>query len=450
MAFLTTVPKINNFVEKTLTSQVENWFKLLIAGDIKAYEQALFQSLIESYNYISETLLPLASMELFAQLKSEGEQSGGRKIELRPLLLKIGTGHQVKVVSPYLKQVPQSWQGSRHLLANHWSIIGGSTPGLYDKVGYCSGLGPSYDLAHQTLNKFGVKICPSSVRDLTNDLAAYCFSYGEEKLLVESGESLAGKRVVIATDGGRTRTRDYDGKVNDGGHATYQTPWREPKLFVIDVLNDQGRPDRYELPIYGCRFEQEEMLNLLRAHLKRLEIDKAAHVQILADGAAWIWNNLKPLLAELKVDANRITESLDYYHASEYVHDLVNSMPKRVGQTNRKALLIRFKELLWEGKTNLIVEQCRALYKRPSKLVKRWINYLEKHQDKTQYATYQQNKLMCGSGIIESGVRRIINLRFKNAATFWKKEIVEKLYLLRIALLTNRWNILINNLVNSF
>lgn len=450
MTLLTTVDKINNFVEKTLINQVENWLKMLIAGDIKSYEQELFQSLLQSYNYISETLLPLASSALFSELKREGYQSGGRKIEFRPLLLKIGTGHQIEVGSPYVKQVSQNWQGTRHLLAKHWSIIGGATPGLYDKVGYCSGLSPSYDIAHQTLRKFGVGMCLSSVRDLTNDLAGHCFDYGEEKLLLKSDETLAGKRVVIATDGGRTRTRDYDGKTNDAGQLTYQTPWREPKLFVIDVLDEQGRPERYELPIYGCRFEQEDMLNLLGAYLKRLEIDKATHVQILADGAPWIWHNLKPLLIELKVEPNRITESLDYYHASQYVHNLVESMPKRVGQKKREALLIQFKELLWQGQSNQIVQQCRSIYKRPGKLVKRWINYLEKHQDKTQYANYQHNKLMCGSGIIESGVRRIINLRFKNAATFWKKEIVEKLYFLRAALLTKRWNILIDNLVFSF
>lgn len=450
MTFLTTVPKISNFMEKTLVNQAENWLAMLIAGDIKGYEQELFQSLLESYNYISEMLLPLASSAVFSDLKQEGHESGGRKIELRPLLLKIGTGHSIEVESPYVKQVSENWQGPRHLLAKHWSIIGGATPGLYDKVGYCSGLSPSYDIAHQTLSKFGVEMCLSSVRDLTNHLAGYCFDYGEEKLSLKSDETLAGKRVVIATDGGRTRTRDYDENVNDAGRLTYQTPWREPKLFVIDVLDDQGRPERYELPIYGCRFEQEDMLNLLGSYLKKLEIDQAAHVQILADGAPWIWNHLKPLLIELKVDPNRITESLDYYHASQYVHNLVENMPKRVGQKNRKALLTAFKELLWEGKSDQIVLQCRSIYRRPGKLVKRWINYLEKHQDKTQYATYQHNKLMCGSGIIESGVRRIINLRFKNAATFWKKEIVEKLFFLRAALLTKRWNILIDNLVSSF
>ena len=66
-----------------------------------------------------------------------------------------------------------------------------------------------------------------------------------------------------------------------------------------------------------------------------------------------------------------------------------------------------------------------------------------------QYAEYQDKKLMCGSGIIESGIRRVINLRFKNASAFWKQANVEGLYFLRGILLAFRWNIMINNLIKS-
>ncbi len=94
-------------------------------------------------------------------------------------------------------------------------------------------------------------------------------------------------------------------------------------------------------------------------------------------------------------------------------------------------------------------EKCREIYKRPGQIITRWINYLEKHQDKMQYTEYEKNKLMCGSGIIESGIRRIINLRFKNASTFWQKELVEKLYFLRAAVLSKRWNTVIENIRKS-
>ncbi len=445
MSNLTTASKIGNFIEKRLSVQLEKWAAMLCSGELQTYEQELSSTLRDVYNYISEQLLCVASKEASSELRDQGKARGGRKIVLRRLQVRIATGAQLEVQSPYVK-VGNDWNGSRHLLADHWNLIGGASPALFDKVGYCAALGPSYDLAQQTLRKFGVSLSLSSVRDLTNHLAKHCYQYGEEKLALKAEETLAGKRVVISTDGGRTRTRLYDGQVNESGQATYQTPWREPKLFVIEVLNDEGKPQRGELPIYGCRFGESDMLNLLERYLKRLKINKAKHVQIIADGAPWIWNNIKPLLERLDVAPSRITETLDYYHGSQYVHDLVNKMPKRISSKKRKEYLAQFKTWLWEGSANKIVQQCRSIYKRPSQIIRRYINYLEKHQNKTQYALYQGDNLMCGSGIIESGVRRIINLRFKNASTFWKKEIVEKLYFLRASLLSKRWDILMKNL----
>ena len=449
MSHLTTTSKIPNFACKTIACQLENWTAMLLEGNLHQFERELSQTMTKVYNFVCEELLPKTSGEIIGDLVQQGKAMGGRKIEVRPFSLRIATGRQIEVWSPYVKEPKRGWSGSRHLLPGYWGVIGGASPGLYDKVGFCCALGPSYDLAHETLSKFGVNICLSSVRDLTNRLANRCFDYGEEKLMLEPGETLAGKRVVLSIDGGRTRTRTYDGQVNKAGQSTYQTAWCEPKLFVIDVLNDEGQPDRYELPIYGCRFKDADVLALLERYLKWLEIDKAEQVQLLADGAPWIWNQVKELLLRLKVDAGRLVETLDYYHASQYIHNLVEDMPNRVGKKQRNRYLKQFKDWLWQGQADQIISECKQIYKRPSKLVRQWLDYLDKHRDKTQYAFFQENKLMCGSGIIESGIRRIINLRFKNASTFWDKETVEKLYFLRAALLSKRWDLVILNLANS-
>ena len=76
--------------------------------------------------------------------------------------------------------------------------------------------------------------------------------------------------------------------------------------------------------------------------------------------------------------------------------------------------LKQFKEWLWAGKSEKIVAACRAIFKERSPEINRWINYLDKHQHRTQYADFKELKLLCGSGIIESAIRRIVNLEFKN------------------------------------
>lgn len=449
MSHFTTLSKIELFVSKHILDQHIKWTKMLESGNLYEFELDLFKALNQTSDMISEVLMKKASRKITGRLMVVAKASGCRKIKVRQTSVRLATGYQVKVVSPYVKKPPKNWIGSRHLLENHWKIIGGSSPFLNDKVGFCSALGPSYDLAHQTLRKFGVNVSVSSVRDITNRLANRCFDLGEENLLLEKNESLAGQRVIISIDGGRTRIRSYqeseqsDGDVNQ---LKYKTPWCEPKLFVIDILNNEGQIDHFKLPIYGCRFSDVDLFELLERYLKKLEIEKAEQVQIVADGAAWIWNNTKSLLTKLKVDPSRIIETLDYYHATQYLHLLIEEMPSRIGKKQRASHLTQFKNWLWAGKTDEIIGMCRAIFKRPNQLVKRWINYLEKHTNKTQYTDYERNHLMCGSGIIESGIRRIINLRFKNASTFWNKEVVEKLYLLRAALLSKRWNLIIQNL----
>jgi hypothetical protein len=93
-------------------------------------------------------------------------------------------------------------------------------------------------------------------------------------------------------------------------------------------------------------------------------------------------------------------------------------------------------------------ELSRALA-RPSQAVSRYMGYLEKNKERMLYAQFREQKLVCGSGVIESGIRRVINLRFKNAPAFWLPENVEGLYSLRGILLAFRWNIWINNLVQD-
>jgi len=141
--------------------------------------------------------------------------------------------------------------------------------------------------------------------------------------------------------------------------------------------------------------------------------------------------------------------TLDYYHASQYVHDLVNQMPKRIGAKEQKRLLDEFIGQLKSGEIQKILDKIASIFIRKTDLVKRWLNYLDKHQNRMKYADYQSDGFMRGSGIIESAIRRIINLRFKNASTFWLEENVEKLYFLRAALVAGRWDILMNNIVKQ-
>lgn len=443
-------------LEPAITAKVSDFFETFILGSLASLKEELakgnFHKAEAEVADLSQQLHTLLMSQLAASAAASfsncHEPPENVKMDMRPHKVRIATGEQIEVRTPYYKETPEDFAGSRRPLCEHWGMLDCNSPLLVDRVGFMAMLAPSYDLAHQALNKFGMKICLSSVQKTTTCLADHCEAFGHENIILELGYSVKGKTVVLSVDGGRSRVREYTGALNENGQPCYSTPWREPKLFVIDILGEDGSVDRQELPIYGCRFGEEDMVALLKRYLQKIGIEQAGRVQVIADGAPWIWNRIPSLLAELGVPSDRITESLDCYHAAQYVHDLVKAMPKRIGQKKRKRLLNQFIKLLHEGKVKQVVTKVKSIIKRRSDLVKRWLNYLEKHEHRTQYADYKRLGLMRGSGIIESAIRRIINLRFKNASTFWLPKNVEKLYFLRGALVAGRWDIVINNLSN--
>jgi hypothetical protein len=207
------------------------------------------------------------------------------------------------------------------------------------------------------------------------------------------------------------------------------------------------------LPKYGCRFEEDAVLDLLKEYLVLLKIKTAESVQLIADGAQWIWTSLKNILIELGVLEVKIVETIDYCHAVSYVHSIVKALPKNekgiilTTSWDEKNGLQQAKNRLWKGEIKELINLAKKLIPQPNQEINQAINYLDKHQNRMQYAYYQANKYMCGSGIIESAIRRIINLRFKNSSSFGLKNNVQKLYVFRAILVSKRWNIFINNLV---
>lgn len=369
------------------------------------------------------------------------------KLVKRRARVQLRTGRYVEVEGLYAKKAPPQHKGSRHLLHLHWKVMKGASPGYFSLVCLCSVLCPSFDVAGQVLDIQRVANNTDRIKELARHLAAHC--KGRQAALSRApGESLMGKRVVIGTDGGRTRTRSYDGEKNKKGNATFDTPWVEPKMFVLNVLNEDGQVDRNWLPIYGTLFGDDEMVSLLAEHLKGLQIEQAEQVQVVADGSPWIWNRMRGMLEGLGVRPEKIVETLDYYHACEYVTKIMAGLPKKLlGQVSK--LTKRFKDWIWAGNVEAIVCKCEDIFKNPSKEIIRYVGYFRNNEKRMQYADYQQDKLACGSGIIESGIRRVINLRFKSASAFWKKENVESLYFLRGILVSSRWTIMMNNLVNQ-
>jgi hypothetical protein len=428
---------------------------LLHFGDLSGFETTLLQVFQDFYNKVAEYFITEASTSVaFCHtLKREATRLGLKKLSKRRTKIRIATGHYVHFSSYYAEKAPKEYTDTRFVCHQFFKSIGNTSPVYASRVTQMSVITPSFAVGKAVLDNFNCENETEQNRQLSLKIGHKALLQRVQNMLLPN-ETLAGKRVLIGIDGGRTRTREWDEVTDEpigdesasiSSYGTFDTPWREPKLLVISSIDDEGKVNRKELPIYDVCFGDDELFELLADYLAVLRIDLAQSVQTVGDGAPWIWLRVKPMLIRLGVSEDKMIETLDYYHASEHLHDLEQYLPKEA----QKATMILLKEQLWKGDIPKMKEILSGILPDLDKIPLKPFFYFEKNQHRMKYDEFRKQKLPIGSGIVESGIRRVINLRFKCPSAFWNLENLEPLFYLRAAFLAGRWNVLINNLTYS-
>src|SRR4051794_37477053 len=258
------------------------------------------------------------------------------------------------------------------------------------------------------------------------------------------GETVAGRRVVVSTDGGRLRIRTTKrGPKTAKGRNRYRTDWREPKLLIIYVADEKGQMDRKFLAVIdGTLGGPDAIFKLIEFYLRELKISTADKVLFVADGARWIWNRVGALLRRLGVEPERVNELVDFYHAVEHLGKIA-ALQGRWTSSERQAWIGRQRRRLLKGK---IVEVQTAIDvlcgRRASQALKRERAYFQRNGEKGRldYGRLAASKMPIGSGAIESTIRRVVNLRLKGASIYWHKKSAEAVLLLRSYYKAGRWN----------
>jgi hypothetical protein len=243
--------------------------------------------------------------------------------------------------------------------------------------------------------------------------------------------------VVIGLDGGRARLRKDHGKKTKKGRRCFDNPWREPKLLIIYVVDDQGRKVQKFPPILdGTLGDANALLRQLEGSLRSLQITEAKSVAFTGDGADWIWNRVGTLVKKLGLRPEQVHEVVDYDHAAEHVSKVLEAQQKQWRPGQRKWWRGRLLGLLRRGQIDTLVTSLRGL---KGKVASAQAKYFAKRATRMQYAVVKQAGLPIGSGAIESAIRRVVNLRLKDPSMYWKQEHAEHLLLLRAYAKSGRW-----------
>jgi DNA polymerase-3 subunit epsilon len=131
-------------------------------------------------------------------------------------------------------------------------------------------------------------------------------------------------------------------------------------------------------------------------------------------------------------------EIVDCWHAAGKLMP-----PAKVGlpEPKQQQWFKRMRKLLKQGNVSTIIDALQELDQShdPDEVIRTTIQYFQTHEVRMQYDKFRAEGLPIGSGVIESGVRRIVNLRLKGSSIFWLPENAEAILYLRCQVKSGRW-----------
>ena len=279
-----------------------------------------------------------------------------------------------------------------------------------------------------------------------------------------AGEELAGRRVSVQIDGGRTKIRgelraktaaaeptDADGlptadapaRSRQAAAKTFDADWREPKLVTIFVHDQGGKmAQNTQATIDGTLLGPDAIAEIVAMHLHRLGAARAASVTFVADGAPWIWDRIQRIIELAGLSDVPTHEVLDCCHAVQHVSLALAAVGLTAAE--RLPLYREHRTLLRNGQWRRVVEELSGLQKEgeTNQELATELAYLRRHGEagRLSYVSFRRHGLPLGSGAIESSIRRVINLRLKSNAIFWRQENAEIMLQVRAQVITNRWD----------
>ncbi len=382
-----------------------------------------------------------------------------RSPQARPLRLRLLGGLILFLSTLYCGPLARTGKGRGREGAGIYpelAVLGiseGYSPALVSLVGRQCALLPSYATAQAELASRGTALGIKVVHRITRHLGAGVLTRRRRELLrwrageVPAGTELAGKRVAVMIDGGRTRIRTVIRKQKGKGKGKkrrrrYKAEWREPKLLILFEIDERGRMKKTSRPwIDGTFSGPDEVMELLCYHLHRLGAAQAKEVVFVSDGAPWIWDRLEWVRQRVGLARKQTAEVLDWCHAVHNLSEALASLGLEEGE--RKRQYEKLREYMHNGWLGVVLRELEELGQKAGspKGLEQPLGYLDKHAraGHMSYKRFRRRGLPQGSGAIESAIRRVINLRLKGSGLMWLEENAEGALALRAAAVSERW-----------
>ena len=289
-----------------------------------------------------------------------------------------------------------------------------------------------YETASEALDRCaGIKLSNHHLHDVVKEVAVniqlldVCPEKTEiQRKIDELSEGRFRRPVLmIGIDGAHAPTRPEPsprkGKRGKG-------EWKEVKGFRMYLLADNKIV--HLISWHQIKSDKALANDLLEIKQTGLIPEDKVRICAIGDGAPWIWNRIK----EVYPDAKRV---LDYYHCSEYLHDLANAQYGKNSQQAREWVEATLSRLFMNNADQIIagIKRMKPKSDEAKEQIDKTVRYLEERKDMVNYGSLKRGGFQIGSGGIESSNKFIANVRLKRSGAWWYPTNANNILKLRCA-----------------
>jgi len=284
-------------------------------------------------------------------------------------------------------------------------------------------------LTHVSLSDNAVRQATEQIGQerLDADEATVSAAWHPRRLELPAGPAEAPERLYGSLDETSVRT---------------EAGWRKPKLGSwyttdsrpADEPPEEWKPQAEAISYYADMLEAEDFGRLLYVTGVARGADRAKELVFVADGAPWIWK----LVAEHFPHAVQI---VDWYHAAERIWKVAHAA---YGQGTDLATTWANQRLteLWHGHVDKVIAACEphAHPERDEDTASEAITYFRNNGHRMRYPEFRARGYQIGSGTIESGCKRVIGARLKQAGMTWTVEGARQVIKARAMFFSGEWD----------
>ena len=289
-----------------------------------------------------------------------------------------------------------------------------------------------YETVSEALERCaGIQLSNHHVHDVVNEIAGdiqlldVCPDRAQIHRKIEqlSKDRFRRPVLMIGIDGAHAPTRPEPsprkGKRGKG-------EWKEVKGFRMYLLDDKKMV--HLISWHQIASDKALANDLLQIKQAGLIPEDKVRIAVIGDGAPWIWNRIR----EIYPDAKKV---LDFFHCSQYLHDLANAQYGKNSQKAREWVEATLTRLSMNNADQIIagIKRMKPRTDEAKDQIQKTVRYLSERKDMVNYESLKRGGYHIGSGGIESSNKFIANVRLKRSGAWWYTSNANNILKLRCA-----------------